>query len=155
MAGIYQKILVPLDGSELAGRALPYAQEIATLADAELFALRVIPNFEQEYQMTSDLQFVNIGLAEQEATTEHATHWVARLATEVKQQGLRVTPVVEVGDAAECIVDYARDKAIDLIVMSTHGRTGPARWIYGSVAGKVLAAAPCPVLLVRAQVEAK
>ena len=50
----------------------------------------------------------------------------------------------------DAITDYARAEHIDLIVMSTHGRGGISRWVYGSVAEKVLQAAPCPVLLIRA-----
>lgn len=152
MSNIYRNILVPLDGSELASRALPYAQEIATLAGAKLTLLRVVPEPDQEYQMTSDLNIVNLGLEEQQATMEHATGWVERLAGELKTAGIQVAPIVEMGEAAARIVDYAGEHDIDVIVMSTHGRTGPARWLYGSVASKVLAAAPCPVLLVRAQV---
>jgi nucleotide-binding universal stress UspA family protein len=60
--------------------------------------------------------------------------------------------VVEIGPAAETIIDYAHEHPVDLIVMSTHGRSGLQRWVYGSVADKVLRAAGIPVLLIRAQV---
>jgi nucleotide-binding universal stress UspA family protein len=59
--------------------------------------------------------------------------------------------VVDLGEPGSKIVDYAAQNGIDLIVMCTHGRTGMRRWAYGSVASKVLAAATCPVVLVRSQ----
>jgi nucleotide-binding universal stress UspA family protein len=151
MSDIYKKILVPLDGSKLASRALPYAKELAALSGARLIAFRVVPDLGEEYQVTSELQFVNIGLEEQQSTFDHATQWVQRQADDLRLQGITAEPVVDVGEAADRIVDYATVNDVDLIVMSTHGRTGLARWTYGSVASKVLAAAKCPVLLVRAQ----
>jgi nucleotide-binding universal stress UspA family protein len=151
MSKRYRKILVPLDGSELAHRALPYATELAELAGAQLIILRAVPNVEQDYQMTPELRVVNIGLEEQEATVDHATYWAQRVASELKANGLTVEVAVEIGAAADAIVDYASKHDVDLVVMSTHGRTGLARWAYGSVANKVLTGAPCPVLLVRAQ----
>jgi nucleotide-binding universal stress UspA family protein len=59
---------------------------------------------------------------------------------------------LDVGPAAEKIVDYANAHEIDLIVVNTHGRTGIRRWVLGSVAAKIVEAAPCPVLLIRAPV---
>ena len=56
---------------------------------------------------------------------------------------------IDTGDPASRIIDYAADNAVDLIVMSTHGRTGLARWTHGSVANKVIQAAPCAVFTVR------
>jgi nucleotide-binding universal stress UspA family protein len=150
MSDIYKKILIPLDGSEIASQALPYASELAELAGATLILFRVVPDTEQ-YQMTTELQIVNIGLEEQQHTVEHANHWLQRMVHDLAAQGVRAEPVVDVGDPAEAIVDYAQENGVDLIVMSTHGRTGLARWAYGSVANKVLGAAKCPVLLVRAK----
>lgn len=151
MSERYRKIVVPLDGSELAHRALPYATELAELAGAQLIILRAVPDVTQEYKMTPELSVVNIGLEEQESTVDHATYWAQRVAGELRARGLDVDISIEIGAAADAIVDYASTQDVDLIVMSTHGRTGLARWAYGSVANKVLAGAPCPVLLVRAQ----
>ena len=55
------------------------------------------------------------------------------------------------GGIAETILDYAENNKVDLIIMSTHGRSGPSRWAFGSVAEKVVRHAPCPVLVVRAR----
>ncbi|HLG94168.1 MAG TPA: universal stress protein, partial [candidate division Zixibacteria bacterium] len=63
--------------------------------------------------------------------------------------------MVKVGPAADVIIDYARSRRADLIVMSTHGRSGLGRWAFGSIADKVLRGANCPVLLVRASLKGK
>lgn len=63
---------------------------------------------------------------------------------------LTVHTVVKKGPAAEMIIDYAREHLIDLIVMATHGRSGLQRWVYGSVADKVLRGTDLPIWLVRA-----
>ena len=59
--------------------------------------------------------------------------------------------VIEGFPEADAIIDFADQESVDLIVMSTHGRSGISRWVYGSVAEKILHHAPCPVLLVRAK----
>ena len=66
-----------------------------------------------------------------------------RLAAE----GMNVSGVMLEGKAAETIVDYATTKGVDLIVMSTHGRSGPSRWAFGSVADRVVRTSPVPVLM--------
>jgi nucleotide-binding universal stress UspA family protein len=70
-------------------------------------------------------------------------------------KGLKTEAVVRVGHSADVIIDYARLKRADLIVMSTHGRSGLGRWAFGSVADKVLRGANRPVLLVRASSKGK
>jgi nucleotide-binding universal stress UspA family protein len=67
------------------------------------------------------------------------------------REGVAVSSEVRFGRAAEEIITFASDMKIDLIAMSTHGRSGLARWAYGSVADRVLHSARCPVLLVRAK----
>lgn len=64
-------------------------------------------------------------------------------------RGLAVRTVVERGDPAQVVIECAQKEPADLIVMSSHGRSGFSRWLYGSVAHKVLQHAPCPLLLIR------
>lgn len=146
----YKKIMVTLDGSTLAAQALPHALALVELHQAELILFRVV----QEAHFVEE--FVTEGKIQVDQRQEHwlneATTALGELTAELKLHQLKVTPVVEVGLPAETIIDYARQHEVSLIVMSTHGRTGLARWVYGSVADKVLRGAPCPVLLVRAAV---
>jgi len=132
------RILVPLDGSDLARQALPLAIELAKRASAELVVLRAV---EPHTQYASLL----IMQRTQAARDLHA------LAAELRQQQVVVTPMVVVGSATEAIVDAAAQRGVDLIVMATHGYGGLQRWALGSVADKVLQAAPIPILLVRAR----
>ena len=83
--------------------------------------------------------------AEQRAAAEYLSQTRARLNC---PEAAGATEVLT-GPAAETIIDYARATSIDLIVMSTHGRSGLSRWVYGSVTDKVLRGADCPTLIVR------
>jgi nucleotide-binding universal stress UspA family protein len=148
MAVTYEKIMVTLDGSTLAAQALPHALALADMHQAELILFRVV----QESHFL--VEYVQEGALDPEKRQEYwldeATQALNEIAADLKLRQHKVTPVVEVGLPAETIVDYASKNGVSLIVMSTHGRSGVARWVYGSIADKVLRAAPCPVLLVRA-----
>ena len=76
-----------------------------------------------------------------------------RVKARGKQASSAIAADVLAGPAAETIVDDAREQGMDLIVMSTHGRSGLSRWVYGSAADKVLRGAHCPTLIVRCQPE--
>lgn len=144
----YQHILVPLDGSTLAELALADAFALAELSRAEVTLLQVVAPIdhviatEAEHPIFVDQQWE----AKRLATVEYMHSVCERLGC----PDVAVHPVVEMGLAAETIIDYARHHPIDLIVMATHGRSGLQRWVYGSVADKVLRGANQPILLVRA-----
>lgn len=82
-------------------------------------------------------------------TRAWAQEQVDRLAARAKRAGIRATALLLEGDAAEEIVRAARLKRCDLLVLGTHGRTGLSKFFLGSVAGRVVATAPCPVVIVR------
>lgn len=160
----YKKILVPLDGSVLAAQALPHAEEIARGLGAKLILYQVVEAtggfMVAPIGTGSSGPSVGVGVGrvgagvmigddEIRRALDDAEAYLARLAASLQHQKLDATIDINTGDPATYIVDYAAAHAIDLIVMSTHGRTGVRRWIYGSVANKVLQAAPCAVLVVR------
>lgn len=148
----YKKILVPLDGSTLAAQALPHAQALAENSDAALILFRVVPELRESMDQPN-LEFDGMRTQKaQEGLVDRAMEALIQKAEELQHLQFEPQAVVEEGDPADAIVDYASRNDIDLIVMSTHGRTGVSRWVYGSVAGKVLQAAPCPILLIRASV---
>ena len=125
-------ILVPVDGSALAWRAVPYATRLARAARARLILLHA----------------TSPGGPEQPSPFE-----LTAMADGLRQSGISVEAVVYRvyhDDMARAICDAARERAADLIVMSTHGRGGLGRWLYGSVADAVLRQAEVPVLLVSA-----
>jgi nucleotide-binding universal stress UspA family protein len=142
-----KRILVPLDGSELAERALLPARHLATAFDAEILLLRVreFPRFA--------VDSVAAGMytsAVEEAILAAAEDYLAQAASRLQTQGVRVRWETQLGLVTERILETAQEHAVNLIVMSTHGRSGLERWVMGSEAERVLSSSQVPVLLVRA-----
>jgi len=159
----YKKILVPLDGSELAAQALPHAEEIARTSGAKLILSQIVDtNVEFVVApMGSGSSGSSIGVGaggvgvvisndprQQQAIDEAKAH-LERLAASLQHRKIATAVDINTGDPATRIVDYAAANDVDLIVMTTHGRTGIGRWTHGSVTNKVLQAAPCALLVVR------
>ncbi len=142
---MYKKILVPLDGSELAEAVLPQARMLAECGAAEIVLLRVT-----SYPVY-DTMPADAGLVESmiEAIRNEAQQYLDRMAADLKQLGVTASAVVREGAVADNILDYAHRNGVDLIAMSTHGRSGLGRWLIGSVADRVVHGAQVPVLLVR------
>jgi nucleotide-binding universal stress UspA family protein len=144
---MFKRILVPLDGSELVEKALPYAEALAQRFDAELIALRVLLMIPEAIGGRHGMMF-------QERPTRDRPEVLVYLNGVMSQWRERhLLParavVLENYSAGDAIIDLACQEKVDLIVMSTHGRSGLSRLVYGSVAGKVLQHAPCPVFLVK------
>jgi nucleotide-binding universal stress UspA family protein len=150
---MYKKILVPLDGSPLAESALPYAAAIAGSFNSDVLLVRVF----QSIAIPFDLYTLGPDVADdydqglQLQLETEAGQYLIHVQKRLRLQNIRSRIFVLGGIVTDVILDLAEVEAVDLIVMSTHGRSGFSRWVYGSVASKVLQAAPCPVLLVRAQ----
>jgi nucleotide-binding universal stress UspA family protein len=141
----FRRLLVPLDGSALAEEALPHALLIARMFNATVELLSVVPRSDLTAYPESwfpDLEY--------EALKAQRQRYLDDLGARLQQRGLRIETALEAGDVPETIVRIAQSRAADLIVMATHGRGGIMRWVLGSVAAKLLAAAPVPLLLVRA-----
>ena len=144
---MYKKILVPLDGSELAKKALVQAEKLAKAFDAEIILFQVVP-FMPIYGSPE----LVTPLIVDEKQKEAAERYLVNLAEELKKRDLRVTTMVRIGQqVAVEIIDFAKEVGADLIAMCTHGRSGITRWVLGSVTLKVLTRAETPVLLVRAK----
>lgn len=144
---MYKRILVPLDGSALAEAALSHAVQLAASSGGEIVLLRAVIS---PYSIVApDLVLAGQSI-DQELLEQQAEQYLHALAARLASGGLPVRTVTSAGPVAEAILDHARTLEADIIVMSTHGRGGLSRWVYGSVADRVLQAAPCPVLLIRA-----
>jgi len=143
------KILVPTDFSGQSRRAFEYAIALARKLDASIDLVHV---WEPPRYVAPDLMLAVPGWSavtvEQFSRAEAAKELEAFLA-KVDPQGVKVRSGLEVGDAAATICRVSRDSASDLIVMGTHGRSGMARLVLGSVAQKVVTRADCPVLTIR------
>ena len=144
----FQRILLPTDFSKLSSIATKYACELAAKFEAELHLLHTL-----EIHQDSTPDFV-MGLAvpryihESKAAAERA---LAAVLDPQWSVGRTVIQAVVEGSAKVEIIRYARKQDIDLIVLSTHGRTGLTHVIMGSVAESVVRTAPCPVLTVRSE----
>jgi nucleotide-binding universal stress UspA family protein len=128
---LFEKLLVPLDGTAESALALPIARAMARATGATVTLLRVLPADEDD------------------RTTGAAQRELDGIAAELTAGGLTARTVVQTGDPAQTIVAHARMGEADLIVMRTHGRAGLARAVVGSVAERVLTQSPVPLLLLR------
>ena len=144
---MYQKILVPLDGSEFSECVLNHVRAIATGCQVPEVVLLGIaePISYQVYYM--------IGIEDrvremQKETQKYVESYLSKAADSLRQDGLTVQTVVVSGRPAEEILDYANKNQVDLIIMSTHGRSGVSRWVVGSVTDKVVRHSVTPVLTI-------
>jgi len=141
-----RKILAPLDGSDIGEAALPYAETMAANSRASISLLQVIsPPGTVEANLLGGPDWRKFVKAMHDA----GENYLKSVAERLSGSSIKVNYEVASGDPADKIVEYAADKRISLIAMSTHGRTGVARWVLGSVADKVLHGAGIPILLVR------
>ncbi len=159
-----KKILVLLDGSDTAEQVLPYAKEHAEMSSREVVLLRVCeqPNIEHPliyhsmewgYPPSRPLQWEDYAEQELIKRKEEVRAYLTGIEEKFTSVGIKVSSEVIVGRPAEAIVDYLAVMHFNLVVMSTHGRSGLTRWALGSVASRVLHATTSPVLLVRSRPE--
>jgi nucleotide-binding universal stress UspA family protein len=141
---MYKRILVPLDGSELAKKALDHAEKLAETFGAEIILLQVVP-----FMPIYGAPELMTPFIVDEKQKEVAERYLTNLSEELKKRGFKATATVKTGQqVAVEIIDFVKESGIDLIVMCTHGRSGITRWVLGSVAHKVLTRAETPILLV-------
>jgi len=152
---MYERILVPLDGSKVGEAALPYVEELAS---------KLAPNVKVEVTLlqvvTSLSHYVAAGQGrfttpytekELEPIKSEARQYLDKAAEGLKNKGVTVSTKVSTGDAAEEIIKAAQEIKAGLIAMSTHGRSGISRWALGSVTDKVLRhGGKVPMLTIRA-----
>jgi nucleotide-binding universal stress UspA family protein len=135
---MFERILVPLDGSRRAEAILRPLDWLATSPASEILLTRACPlrpvgAFEAVALMPADV--------------EEARGYLERVAADLRAQGRRVRTLLREGPAAEAILDAAAEEKATLVVLSTHGRTGFSRFVFGSVTEKVLRASPTPVMV--------
>ena len=138
---MFERILVPLDGSELAEAILPQLRGALFRPGVDLILVRAVP---RPYGMDTEA-----GRA-MAALEDCAADYLRMMERWLTGQGARVRTVIRRGPAAETILAVGGEEGASLIALSTHGRTGIGRWVLGSVAEKVLRASPMPVLAMRA-----
>jgi nucleotide-binding universal stress UspA family protein len=146
---MYHRLVVALDGSELAKRALPYAEALAERFASVLYLVRglrppgtLVPAASMPGAPVDPVAAVG-------DDPQEAVGYLQGVARRLADRGLKAECAVPEGPPAEALVAFAFDVEADLIAMTTHGRGGLRRLVLGSVADGVVRRAPCPVLLVR------
>lgn len=145
----FNKILLPLDGSNLAEWGLRPAIKLAEATGGELILLRcMIPVYTAMPVVASEYEWAWPEYAREEVR-EETKAYLQTIYNRYHHLNINLRTVAVEGDAASAIVDLAESEAVDLIVMSTHGWSGAEKWLLGSVTERVLHAAACPVFVVR------
>jgi len=146
---MYQKILVPLDGSKRAERILPHAENLATSYGATVILLQVV-----QMVIIGD-GYKNIQYEESIAGSRQALReaevYLDEQADRLRKKGLKVEKITQMGPVVETILDTAEKKNVDLIAMASHGRTGISKVFYGSIAAGVIHRIDRTLLVIRSR----
>jgi len=139
---MFERILLPLDGSALGEAILPQIEPILGREDSEIILLHVA-------QLQKAAVGPRLSTPAFPDPVSDAQGYLARIENRFSRNGTRTRSIVDVGSPAAVILDVAEREEVTLIAMATHGRTGLARWVFGSVSEKVLRASRVPLLLLR------
>jgi nucleotide-binding universal stress UspA family protein len=142
----FKKLLLPLDGSEFAEQALEPALAIARAMGAQVVLFRVAQPVPRTAKLAEMPDVYNDVVA---ATYREAEDYLRAVCARFPDDDVAIEFRPASEGVARQIVDFATASGVDLIVMTSHGRTGVRRWVYGSVAEKVLHGFPCSTLIVR------
>ncbi len=152
---MFTQILVALDGSELAEKALPVAGNLAKSSGGTIHLIQAVsrqPEFEAAHGGEASPQLAELSqdLARRLIETRQTSgqEYLDRVAAELSNAGLKVETAIQEGAADEQIISYSREHGVDLIVISTHGCGGVKRLLLGSVTDRVIRSCQVPVLVV-------
>jgi nucleotide-binding universal stress UspA family protein len=155
---MYKNILVPVDGSELAECVLPHLETVVKGCNSpNVIFVRVVEPTRSPYGSGTDGGTVFTELEAEKVRQEidqrnkvEAQQYLVALAGRIKYDGAVVQTMLLSGRPAESLAEYIHKNNIDLVIISTHGRSGVSRWVWGSTADKLLRSACVPVMMVRA-----
>jgi nucleotide-binding universal stress UspA family protein len=142
---MYNKILVPLDGSKFSESSLEHVKTIATgCKTREVILLKVVEplrgsysTIAEEIQAQSDTKAVDL-----------SREYLSRIAADLNKDGINTKAEILKGDPASEILDYSNKNSVDLIIMATRGESGVVRWLLGSVSERVVLHASVPIITV-------
>jgi nucleotide-binding universal stress UspA family protein len=150
---MFKKILVCLDGSELAEQILPYAAAEALRFQGKLVLFQVVQEpvaFTPGIPGAASVPLqTNIMLEEAKNALNEARDYLEKIAKPLRKKGIRVDAVSILGRTGEAILDYAETNNVNLITIATHGRSGLRRGVFGSVADYLLRESGLPMLVIR------
>lgn len=148
---MYEKLMVPLDGSKLAESVLPHVDALAKgCCVRSIVLVRVAQPFYIPTATDAHLLSEADILAYEAETKKLARQYLDSIAKQLKYDNVEVKIEVFQGFAADILIDYAKRNNVDLTIIATHGRSGVSRWVFGSTAERILRGSCTPVLMVRA-----
>jgi nucleotide-binding universal stress UspA family protein len=141
---MFQRIMVPTDGSPASELAIPIAQRLAAAQNAEALLVQVIPYpvVYNHFSVNPDVYQLILDASQSEAASN-----LGRLKAQFEDGGIRTRTLSPLGSPAATLLDAERDEQVDLVVMGTHGRTGLARFALGSIADRLVREGTQPVVL--------
>jgi nucleotide-binding universal stress UspA family protein len=149
---MYKKIMLPLDGSKLAECVFPHLETVIKGCESpEVIVVQAVEPLSVPYgrevsQFTS-LEQVKTFETHQKAEAEK---YLKEIVARLRKTGVNAKADVIYGKAGEALSDYATKNDVDLVIIATHGRSGISRWVWGSVADRLVRSVCVPVLMVRA-----
>jgi len=156
---MYKKILVPLDGSDLAECVFAHVQTITRGCSSipEIVFVRAWKPFHEEgYPSMGMMGGSEAGISNQQVSKHYDTavkaaaeKYLQEVVSKNKIDNVKVRTEVLMGNPADVIAEYANKNEFDLIVIATHGRSGASRWVWGSTADRILRSVCVPVMMVR------
>jgi nucleotide-binding universal stress UspA family protein len=149
---MFKKIVVPLDGSELAECVIPYLEDFIDQGRVETIVfVRVVKRIINPASFDDGITYVHEDWSKLESEKKtFAEKYLNKVVSRLKQNGVKFQTEVFIGRIGDNLIDYIKANDFDLIVIATHGRSGLSRWVRGSVADKILSASHIPVLMIRA-----
>jgi nucleotide-binding universal stress UspA family protein len=156
---MYKKIMVPLDGSELAEYVLPHVREFAANSRTEsIFLVTVVEpvpiHYEEAVSYSDQAAFIGAREKAEQIEKENrvaAEKYLDGVKNRFKENNAKIKGELLFGQIADKLVDFVDKNEIDLIIIATHGRSGISRWVRGSIADKILHSACAPILMVRSE----
>jgi len=149
---MYKKIMVPLDGSKLAECVFPHLETIIKGCESpEVIVVQAVEPLSVPYGREV-LQFTSLEQVKAFETHQkvEAEKYLKEIVARLEKTGVNVKADVIYGKAGESLSDYANKNDVDLVIIATHGRSGISRWVWGSVADRLVRSVCVPVLMVRA-----
>jgi nucleotide-binding universal stress UspA family protein len=149
---MYKKIMVPLDGSKLAECVLPHLETILKGCDSpQVIVVQAVEPLSVPYGREVS-QFTSLEQVKAFETHQRveAERYLKDIVARLKETGVNARAEVIYGKAGENLSDYATKNGVDLVLIATHGRSGVSRWVWGSVADRLLRSVCVPVLMIRA-----
>lgn len=146
---MYEKILVPLDGSSRAEAILPHVEELAHCHHSQVIFLSVIDPAASLTGLEGLDMDINRQLIQEQF--DEARSYLAGKEGELRQKNIESRSMIRYGAVVNTIINIAEEEKVGLIAIASHGRTGLARFFYGSVAAGILQQVDSPLLLIRAR----